>query len=124
MDMARLERIREIMQFHFDLEIIHKQYEERFLNSEIERRRELMAELKQLVYYEYLLQARLKDASAAEDGGPKNQETVGDGEVMNANSTSTSLEAQQRTARKATRGASLNEQAYQFERRADGVIVK
>ena len=114
----RLKRIRDVIQFHFDLEILHKQYEERFLNSEIERRRQLLVELKQLIYYEYLLQAGLKESSNSGIlEGSSGKDWTEDLQHGASNS-------QNNTPQKTLRGNISLEQTYQFERRSDGVIVK
>lgn len=57
MDSETTNRIREVIRLQFDVEILHKDYEQKALYSEITRRKEMLKEFKQLLYYDYLCQA-------------------------------------------------------------------
>jgi hypothetical protein len=117
-----MERILEILGHEFNVEILHKQYEENFLRSEIERREGILKDLKQLIYYDYMLQAGLKES------GPNTSvstvPSVHTEAETNATEVSKNYTELKRSGRVRGPPGIPQEPTYQYERRSDGVIVR
>lgn len=109
----RILRIQELISRHFNEEILRKEYEEKYLRDEISRRRAMLNEFTHLINYDFILKI----------GGDLGQ-FIGKGK---GNSTGFiqegSDEAAVNTSMPKSRPGAM-EQAYQYERRPDGVIVK
>lgn len=112
-----LDNVRRVIKQEFDLEILYKKYEIQFLRAEIEKRRSILPDLKQLIYYDYLLQGghAMKDSSSS---------TTIDMQSLLPTSQKPFTDSDNITSHPVVPTSTHESQQYQYERRPDGVIVK